>query len=124
MLAGGFSVTGYDISSRAADGAAAMGVSIAESTNEVFGACRIVVLSLPTTEVVERVLADAAGRLTSGHLIVDTTTGDPDRMAAIGSRLLERRVQYLDAPIAASSAQVLAGDAIVMVGGDSNAFQA
>jgi 3-hydroxyisobutyrate dehydrogenase-like beta-hydroxyacid dehydrogenase/catechol 2,3-dioxygenase-like lactoylglutathione lyase family enzyme len=123
MLAAGFSVTGYDPCPQATAAAAAMGCTTVGSSSDVFSACRVVVLSLPNAEIVEEVLAQASGQLTVGHLIVDTTTGDPDRMATVGGQLLQRGIEYLDATIAASSAQVLVGDAVVMVGGDAAAFQ-
>ena len=43
----------------------------------VFDSCSVVVLCLPTSDVVAAVLADVAGRLRSGQLIIDCTSGDP-----------------------------------------------
>jgi 3-hydroxyisobutyrate dehydrogenase-like beta-hydroxyacid dehydrogenase len=124
MLAGGFAVIGYDTSERAAQTAATTGVTIAPSAKDVFTTCDVVLLSLPTTDIVQHVLAEVSAHLRPGHCVIDTTTGDPDQMAALGARLVEQKVEYLDATIAASSAQVLVGDAVVMVGGNAAAFQA
>ena len=77
-----------------------------------------------TTDIVEQVLAEIAAALQPGDIILDTTTGNPDAMAAIGAKLGERGIHYLDATIAGSSAQVRGGDVIVMLGGDAAAIQA
>jgi 3-hydroxyisobutyrate dehydrogenase-like beta-hydroxyacid dehydrogenase len=64
---------------------------------------------------------DAA--LQPGTIILDTTTGEPDAMAALGEALALRGIAYLDATIAGSSAQVRTGDVIVMIGGDAMAVK-
>lgn len=46
-------------------------------------------------------------------LIIDATTGSPGEMESFA-----RGRRYLDATIAGSSRQVLAGEATVMIGGD------
>ena len=56
--------------------------------------------------------------------MIDTTTGDPTQMAAIGDRLAARGVAYLDATVSGSSEQARRGDVVLMVGGDERAFAA
>ena len=75
---------------------------------KVTRACGRTVLSLPTSEVVEQVLGEAGDHLRDGQVVLDTTTGDPERSAAVGARLAGRGVHYLDAAIAGSSEQVRA----------------
>lgn len=91
---------------------------------DVTRSCRRIVLSLPTTEIVQSVLAEIDATLQPGDIIFDTTTGEPDAMAALGASLSERDVHYVDATIAGSSAHVRAGDVIVMLGGAASAVQA
>ena len=76
------------------------------------------VLSLPTTDVVEAVLTEVALDMPAGLLVVDTTTGDPDRRPAVGARLAEAGVRYLDAAVVGSSEQVRGADAVALVGGE------
>lgn len=87
-------------------------------------ACPRVVISLYTTEVVEEVLGQMEAGLHPGQILLDTTTGEPHRTAALGQRLAARGVTYLDAPISGSSEQTRRGEATVIVGGDRAAFHA
>jgi 3-hydroxyisobutyrate dehydrogenase-like beta-hydroxyacid dehydrogenase len=86
--------------------------------------CERVVISLYTTDIVEAVLAQLEAGLHAGQTLIDTTTGAPDRTAALGARLAVRGVQYLDAPISGSSEQTRRGEATVIVGGDPVTFTA
>jgi 3-hydroxyisobutyrate dehydrogenase-like beta-hydroxyacid dehydrogenase len=86
--------------------------------------CSRVILSLYTTEVVREVLDRMKRGFRPGHIIVDTTTGDPAQTEALAEKLKERGVLYLDAPISGSSEQTRRGEATVIVGGDAETFQA
>lgn len=82
----------------------------------------VVVLSLPDSDVVDRVVAEIEPALT-GRTVIDTTTGDPDRTAALGRRLKQRGIDYVDATIAGSSRQVREGIATVMAGGEGDVLR-
>lgn len=86
--------------------------------------CERVVICLFTTEIVELVLDDLEAGLRPGQILIDTTTGDPDQTSALGKRLAKRGVQYLESPIAASSEQTRQGEALAIIGGPQEAFQA
>jgi len=86
--------------------------------------CERVVISLYSSEAVEQVLGDMWDGLHAGQIVVDTTTGEPEQSAALGARLAERGVRYLDAPISGSSEQTRRGEASVIVGGERAAFEA
>ena len=83
----------------------------------VFQSCRRVILSLPDDAVSRRVLEDHAAAITSGLLVVDTSTGDP----AAGRRMAEwcaaRGARYVDATVSGSSEQVSRGEVTIMAGG-------
>jgi 3-hydroxyisobutyrate dehydrogenase-like beta-hydroxyacid dehydrogenase len=99
------------------------GVSVAPA-GDVFRACDRVILSLPSHREVGQVIAASATALHPGHIIIDTTTGDPEHSEALALELAGRGVTYLDATISGNSAQVREGTAVVMVGGDAEAFAA
>src|SRR5262249_20805376 len=67
--------------------------------------------------VVGAVVAEMGDGLRSGHTLVDTTTGEPEETAALGARLHERGVRYLDATVVGSSAEARAGNVVVLAGG-------
>jgi 3-hydroxyisobutyrate dehydrogenase-like beta-hydroxyacid dehydrogenase len=76
-----------------------------------------------TTEQVAAVLDQNAGATRRGALVVDCTTGSPERVEALGRALADRRVDYVDATIAGSSAEVRLGEGIVMAGGSEAAYR-
>jgi len=114
LSAAGYTVLGYDIVPERRLGAS--------SAMEVARACRTIILSLPTSDVVKEVLAGM--ELKPGTTIVDTTTGEPETMAAAGERLAKAGVDYLDATVLGSSQVVRNGRAVVMAGGKRQAFEA
>jgi 3-hydroxyisobutyrate dehydrogenase-like beta-hydroxyacid dehydrogenase len=113
----GFCILGFDVDAGRRRALAALGGQVVESAAQVFAACDRVLLSLPNSNVVESVLREAAPQLRRGLRIIDTTTGEPDATAQIGKKLGRRDVRYLDATIVGSSAQVSAGDVLVLAGG-------
>jgi 3-hydroxyisobutyrate dehydrogenase-like beta-hydroxyacid dehydrogenase len=96
----------------------------AEWSDNPLTSCHRVIICLYTTEVVEAMLAQLDTGLHAGQILLDTTTGDPVRTAALGARLAGRGVRYLDAPISGSSEQTRRGEATVLVGGDRATFEA
>lgn len=125
LLAAGWEVVGFDVAPACRQRAKKLGVRIAQSNAAVFRACDRVLLSLPTLRETELVLADASSALRPGHLILDTTTGEPEQAEAIHARLTTQGVRYLDTTISGNSEQVASGDDVLtMVGGDEEAFAA
>jgi 3-hydroxyisobutyrate dehydrogenase-like beta-hydroxyacid dehydrogenase len=114
LTAAGYTVLGYDIVPERRMGAS--------SSQEVVDKCRTVLLSLPTSDVVTQVLSEI--KLTKGTTIIDTTTGEPDTMSAMGKKLEAAGVHYLDATVLGSSRVVRNGAATVMVGGERPVFDA
>jgi 3-hydroxyisobutyrate dehydrogenase-like beta-hydroxyacid dehydrogenase len=124
LLQNSFDVVGFDLNVERCQTLANLSISPAASAREVARRCDRLMLSLPTTAVVEAVLQEMAPELRPGLYIVDTTTGDPDRTASLGAELFQKGVQYLDATISGSSEQVRAMDAVVLVGGERTVAEA
>jgi len=124
LIAAGYSVVGYDIDGSRCEALEKIGGRAVSGAAEVASLCHRVILSLPTTDVVENVLRQMDAELRSGQIILDTTTGDPERTAALGAPLAERGVGYLDATLSGSSVQARSGEIIVMAGGRRDAFDA
>ncbi|MCC6443853.1 MAG: NAD(P)-binding domain-containing protein [Armatimonadetes bacterium] len=105
LRAAGFAVAGYDIVPDKREYLARAGGEAAGSAREVAEKCGRLLFSLLTTNQAEAVLEEILPALQPGAVIIDTTTGSPERMAAIGERLEAQGAAYLDAPLAGSSAQ-------------------
>jgi len=122
LRGGGLDVWGCDINPARNDLLVALGGK-STSGMEIASACDRILLSLPDSDAVEAVLADIGPSLAAERIIIDTSTGDPERAMTIGKRLAERAVSYLDATISGSSQQVREGQAVVLAGGPSAAFE-
>ena len=122
VLGGGMKVVGYDIRPARCVLLTDLGGNAVDDANAVAARCNRILLSLPDSAVVEQVLDEIADRLRPGQIIVDTSTGEPGRAAALGERLGRLDVAYLDATVSGSSAQVRTADVTLMVGGSRSAF--
>lgn len=87
-------------------------------------ACSRVVVCLYTSEIVEQVLQQMTPAVQDRAVVVDCTTGDPVSSAALGERLADQGIDYLESPIAASSEQTRRGEAMAIVGGRREVFDA
>jgi 3-hydroxyisobutyrate dehydrogenase-like beta-hydroxyacid dehydrogenase len=123
LRAAGREVAGYDNRVEARDGLARAGGNPVGSVREVFARTRIVILSLPDSEVVAGVVREA-GDLAVGSTIIDTTTGDPAASERLGRELADRGADFLDATITGSSAEARRGEVIVTAGGLKSVFLA
>ncbi len=123
LRAGDLALWGYDIDPQRNELLAKLGGEAASSATAVASACDRILLSLPDSDVVEALLDEMGQDLPAGRIIIDTSTGDPQRAVTIGQRLAERGVCYLDATISGSSQQVRDGQAVVLAGGPAAAFE-
>ncbi len=121
LLEAGYAVWVHNRTREKADPLLARGARWADNPLAV---CDRVLISLYTTEVVEDTLDRMAGALRPGQILIDTTTGDPERTVRLGARLEARGVQYLDAPISGSSEQTRHGEVTAIVGGSREAYEA
>ena len=124
LLCGGLPVLGHDLDPARHNALVRVGGEVARDAADVFARCRRVLLSLPTHVEVKAVLAAAGTAARPGHVILDTTTGDPEATAALAAELAARGVSYLDATVSGSSSQLREGAAVLMVGGETEAFAA
>ncbi|MBS7780961.1 NAD(P)-dependent oxidoreductase [Acidovorax sp. CCYZU-2555] len=121
----GFDVLGYDASEQARDTSAAEGVRVAQSL-QALGGCDVVVLSLPTTNVVSAVLEGAQGLAAAakpGLLIIDTTSGDPQATRALAQRLNDAGLRFIDAPVSGGAAGARKGTLTMFIGGSAKDVQ-
>lgn len=86
--------------------------------------CQRVIISLYSSPIVAEVLDTMLSTLQPGHILIDTTTGEPADSITLAARLAKIGVQYLEAPISGSSEQTRRGEATVMVGGAHETFTA
>jgi 3-hydroxyisobutyrate dehydrogenase len=79
----------------------------------------VLVTCLPTSREVEAVLFEsgALDTLASGALVIDCTSGDPATSRSLASRLRERAIGFVDAPVSGGVPGAQAGRLTTMLGG-------
>jgi 3-hydroxyisobutyrate dehydrogenase-like beta-hydroxyacid dehydrogenase len=123
LVAAGYSVIGWDIAAPARTRLRKLGGKPAASATDVFIRCDRILLSLPDTKITRSVLREAAPTLHYGHIIADTTTGDPCDTEALCRKIASTGATYLNATISGNSDQLRRGEVLVMVGGLAPAFK-
>jgi 3-hydroxyisobutyrate dehydrogenase-like beta-hydroxyacid dehydrogenase len=120
LTAAGHCVLGYDTHEGAREQASALGVELAATAGEVGMRCDTILLSLPDSDTVNRVIADEqmGQRLHEGTLVLDTTTGCPSDAAHNSHRLIERGVRFIDVTLSGSSEDIARGEATALVGAE------
>ncbi len=150
LVAAGYHVQGFDTSADAVRSFAGIegpgGVTVVPGLSAVGEGARAVILMLPDSDVVERVLlgrtvsespraddrppagesAAADGLLSSlapGTTVIDMSSSDPARTRVLAGQVAEAGVTLVDAPVSGGVAGALAGTLTVMVGGPAAAFE-
>ncbi|MFL2923363.1 MAG: NAD(P)-dependent oxidoreductase [Limisphaerales bacterium] len=114
----GYSVAGYDpVACHATE------LQFCDSLTELIQKVEIVLLCLPDSGIAAEVIEDGYGLFLDHQVVIDTTTGSPEEMIAMGHKLARRNVSYLEANVAGSSQQMLEGEATLFVGGDARSVE-
>lgn len=125
IAAHGYALHGYDISAaaikefrlRVADARAA------KTLADIGQSCKVVILMLPDSNVVNRVLSgekdSLAAHLPRGSIVIDMSSSNPSVTREIGPRLKESGVDFIDAPVSGGVKRASDGSLAIMVGGDS-----
>jgi len=121
-----FDVVGFDIEKAKCEQLERLGGVAVNNPAQVAEQTDRIILSLPDTDAVLQVVEGPSGILEAKKVpryIIDTTTGEPDKTAALAQRLARRDVYFLDAPFSGSSQQVRDKEVVFMVGGEKAAFE-
>ncbi|PXY22353.1 3-hydroxyisobutyrate dehydrogenase [Prauserella muralis] len=124
IVEAGTPVLGYDPVPHRAAGAGASG---AGSVREVTEHADHLLLSLPDSTVIERVVLGDDGLLAhcrAGQIVVDLSTAAPSSTVRLHTALAERGVELLDAGISGGAAAAEKGTLTLMVGGAATALDA
>jgi 3-hydroxyisobutyrate dehydrogenase-like beta-hydroxyacid dehydrogenase len=123
----GFDVTAYDIDAPACSAAQRSGIAIAANPAAVAQASDFVIIVVGFDKEAEAVLlgsAGIAGAARPGLIVGIASTVAPRTMERLAGRLADTGIVLLDMPITRGEPAAEAGQLLVMVGGDTQAFQA
>ena len=126
LMKAGYRVTGFDIIKKQMANLVPFGLKAANSPKEAVKGTDLIILSLPNwnavIEAVEGKEGVAAGAQ-KGQIVVDTSTSPPWESSAMGERLAEKGIEWMDVPISGSSAQARMGNMVFMAGGKRSIFE-
>jgi 3-hydroxyisobutyrate dehydrogenase-like beta-hydroxyacid dehydrogenase len=119
LIAAGHRLVVYDSNAAAAAALAAQGATAASSPAEVASQARIVLVSLPTPEVVRLVALGEEGLVTGTALkaYVDLSTSGPVVAAEVAAALEARGIAMLDAPVSGGVRGAVNGTLAIMAAG-------
>jgi len=127
LVAAGYNVVGFARSPASRARLTRLGGWVVSGPTEVVREAARVILSLPDSDVVDQVVSGPDGLLVAAsglRLILDTTTGEPERTEELAARCAARGVLFADAPISGSSEQIRRRQGVVLVGGERAAYEA
>lgn len=117
---GGHRVLGTDASEATRTALMSEGIEIHADVGALCREAELVILSLPTAEIVEAVVTGANGILAHarpGLLVVDTSTSHPDTTRRLATLLAEAGVALIDAPVSGGPKGAITGTMTMVIGG-------
>ncbi len=121
----GHGVLAYDVSADATRSFAESGGGIAASALDVADKTEVIFCSLPTPDVVERVLLGPQGvvRGSAVRIVVDLSTTGPKRSVALAGRMAEERIAMVEAPVSGGMTGAAEGTLTIMASGPRPSYE-
>ena len=126
LLKAGFPLVVLSRHQEITDEFVAAGSTSGARPRDVAAACDVLITMLPGSPQVEDVLLGPGGIIEgarTGLIVIDMSTISPVVAKALASRLAERSISMLDAPVSGGDRGAIAGTLSIMVGGDQETFQ-
>lgn len=127
ILKGGYELIVCDLRPEAYVDLMAKGAQVGATPRDVAASADIILLSLYNSDVVEQVVFGANGITSAGDIagkiVIDTSTGLPERSKEFAARLAGWGAAMLDMPLTGGETGAKAGTLSFMIGGDRAAFE-
>ncbi|GGX95633.1 NAD-binding protein [Massilia dura] len=119
LAAAGYPLVVCDPSARAVAALVERGARSVETAAEVGAQAEIILVSLPTPDVVQEVAFGPEGLIHGGkaRILVDLSTTGPKAAVQIAARLAESGITAMDAPVSGGVASAVKGSLALMVSG-------
>jgi len=117
----GLSVVGHDPATTSASVLKEAGVMLVDTIAELSAHADAIVLSLPTSDIVEKVVLGPGGVLENarpGQIVLDTSTADPSSTLRISKALDGSLLRFVDGPVSGGPKAAHAGSMTMLLGGE------
>nr|WP_158937048.1 NAD(P)-dependent oxidoreductase [Burkholderia sp. S171] len=117
---GGYTVLGFDAAEGVARKLDAAGVSERVSIADITRDSDVLILSLPTSAIVEEVVLGPGGVTANakpGLIVVDTTTAEPSSTRKVAAALAEVNVGFVDGPVSGGPKGAATATMTMVLGG-------
>ncbi|MHA6261494.1 NAD(P)-dependent oxidoreductase [Sporosarcina sp. CAU 1771] len=126
LIRKGYEVTVYDTNPEAVARVVNEGAAGVKSVRELAKWSEVLILSLPSTTLVEHVLLSkkegAFDNLKRGSVVLDMSTNDVARTRSLAEAARESGVEYFDCPVSGGPDGARLGTLTIMVGGSKETF--
>lgn len=126
LLQHGYQVDVFDIDAARIARLVEGGATGAPSLTVLGAGCEVVLLSLPTSAIIEQVVLGPNGlasAMRTGSVLIDLSSAQPSSTRRIASALADCGIAMLDAPVSGGVPRARDGTLAVMVGGDRAVFE-
>lgn len=123
LVAAGYDVAAFDINPEAMRAAEAAGLRRAATPEDALAGAQVAFSMIPNDEVLARTVATACAACAPGTTLIDMSTVSPASSAEAASRLAEKDIAYLRAPVSGSTGLAAAGTLSILVSGPRAAFE-
>ncbi|MCG0278399.1 MAG: 2-hydroxy-3-oxopropionate reductase [Thermanaeromonas sp.] len=126
LIKAGYKLVVYNRSKEAMDEVVAAGAEPANSPREVAERCDKFITMLPNSPHVKEVVLGPNGIIEGarpGSILIDMSSIDPRVTKEIASKLAEKGVRMIDAPVSGSEPKAIEGTLAIMVGGKQEDFE-
>ncbi|WP_279009996.1 NAD(P)-dependent oxidoreductase [Synergistes jonesii] len=126
LVKAGYGLTVFDAVDKAVEEIAAVGAKRGASPKELAEKSDIVILSLPTSKIIESVVLGENGvaeGLRAGSILIDMSSAEPSSTRKIAKILAEKGVDMMDAAISGGPAGASERKMSIMAGGQKEVFE-
>lgn len=129
LLKANFSVSGFDLNPLVADELKnELHFEMAESAIALTKKCDVIILMLPDSNIVDRLLWEGddalAKAMNARQKLIDMSSSDPVRSRANFERMAQLGISFIDAPVSGGVRRAKDGSLSIMIGGLATAVEA
>jgi 3-hydroxyisobutyrate dehydrogenase len=107
----------YDKSLDALNRLEQVGCTKVVSANDLTDTCNLIILSLPTAEIVKEIVESIHKTIKAGTVILDTSTSKPATTKILAKMASENDYKFIDGPVSGGPAAANSGEMTMLLGG-------